>query len=210
MNFIFELIFGLLFQSQNIKPEPPARGFFPIAEASALSDRELKESIIRTVSRETDFDAQIVFNVIDSETGGTWDCTLKGKAGELGCLQIITKYHNVDPLNFESAVRYFVENYNHNKEWWTSCSCVKTARVLGLAVPANTNAEDLIPNSTPYVGGGVLINSRGIRHLSVIQAITEDGFFIKEGNYEACKIGERFLNFNDNSIIGFYNPLLPR
>lgn len=155
-----------------------------------------------------DFDQQIVINVINAETGGTWDCTLKGRDGELGCLQIIPKYHpNVDPMDFEASVRYFITAYKAgNGYWWTSCSCSKSAS-LTAKVPI-LNAEDYPINST-LQEGKLAVLRYGSQYHVVSYKITPTGLLARlEGNWKPCLLKDRLITWEelDRNLIGFYSP----
>lgn len=82
---------------------------------------ETKEQVVQRVARETGFSANIIKTVIQRESN--WDCTAVGKAGEIGCLQIMPWFHpNVDPMNFEDSVRYFISESKAGRCWqWTTC-----------------------------------------------------------------------------------------
>lgn len=175
----------------------------PVHTAQAYYREETKQEIVDRVARETDFDAQIIRNVIDSETGRTWDCTLKGKDGEIGCLQIIQKFHpNVDPTDFEASVRYFVSEYQAGMGYaWVGCNCYSYATLYGTKLPP---ARDIRPNSSP-LPGTIVIMQYAEKHYAIIEKLTEEGMWVKEANYEPCKIAPRFIKWNDPAIVGFYS-----
>ena len=87
------------------------------------------------------------------------------------------------------------------------CSCIRTARDLGLDIPYNTNAKDIKPNTHIAIGVGVLFND-GDGHIAIVISIRENGFWIKEGDYKNCKITERFIEWTDDKLLGFYDPKL--
>lgn len=152
-----------------------------------------------------DFDSQIVRNVIDSETGRTWDCTLKGKAGELGCYQIIPKYHDVDPLDFEASTRYFITAYKGGYGyWWSGCNCYGYLTTVTRMPPT----REIIANATLQVGA-IAIFAYPTRHYARIEKLTDTGFVVKEANKEPCKISQRNVQWNDPKLVGFYSPPTP-
>jgi hypothetical protein len=60
------------------------------------------------------------------------------------------------------------------------------------------------PNTTEVsVGTGILF-SEVEGHIAVITSITDTGYWVKEGDYIDCEITERFVEFDDYRIIGFY------
>lgn len=175
---------------------------YAIEQTVEVKAPETMHQIIERVSTELEFDKDIVHAVIDTETGHTWDCTLVGQAGEEGCYQIIRKYHDVDPLNFEEATRYFINQYKEGREYlWTGCSCTSTARVLGAKLPRG-NAIDLIPNIDIPVVGGVVVFDYG--HVAYVEKVTPEGIYVREGNYEKCRITRRLLEWNRTDVKGYY------
>jgi hypothetical protein len=156
-----------------------------------------------------DFDAQIVRNVIDVETGRTWDCTLKGKDGEIGCLQIIPKYHpEVDPTDFEASVRYFISEYQAGRGWqWTSCSCVQSARLTVPNLPRGS-ADTYKPNTTMDMGKIAILDYNGTKHVTAYKVVPTGILTLSEGNYEPCLIQDRLIPWEEvnDHLIGFYRP----
>ena len=86
----------------------------------------------------------------------------------------------------------------------TPCSCIHTARQLGVNIPLGTNAEDIEATSTPYVGALALFKySNGVSHVGVIIAIVEEGFYIDEGNFRRCEYTRRYIEWDDPFLVGF-------
>lgn len=173
------------------------------------STPETPEEILSRVTKETNFDPQIVRNVIDTETGGTWDCTLKGEDGEEGCFQIIKEYHpEVDPLDFEASMRYFIAEYKAGRETaWVGCSCVASARLSVPMLPRGP-AGGVIPNSTMERGKIAILDYNGIRHI-VAYKLTPTGLLaLSEGNYEPCLIRDRLIPWEEvnKHLVGFSDP----
>lgn len=160
---------------------------------------------------ENDISSRVVFNVINAETGGTWDCSKIGKSGEIGCLQIIPKFHpNVDPTNFEESVRYFISEYKEGRDWqWTGCSCVKTLRARGIKLPPyGVDARDFLPNSNLTDGKVVILKYGKDSHVAEKIKIKNEGLLVFEGNKEPCKMGYRLIPWKEleTTLVGFYNP----
>lgn len=86
-----------------------------------------------------------------------------------------------------------------------ACSCVIFASQF-LDLPKNTDAIDLISNSQPYIGGGILLNYESIGHIAIIIDFKDNGFLVKESNYKECKYTTRLISFDDPAIRGFYTP----
>lgn len=90
---------------------------------------------------------------------------------------------------------------------WQDCSCVIYARKLRLEIPYGTDAEDLIPNSNPVIGGGILL---GMSHVGVILDFVDDGYLMADGweapeNPRECITREIVIPFNSDKIRGFVN-----
>lgn len=86
------------------------------------------------------------------------------------------------------------------------CSCVVYARQRGVAIPYNTDAGDLVPNSPPTPGGLVLLRYPKADHVAVITGFTEHGVMVREGNYKHCKETIREIRFDDRALRGFWTP----
>lgn len=85
------------------------------------------------------------------------------------------------------------------------CSCVLTARYLGVAIPKGNNAWDLEPNSdTPIVGQLVLMSYEKTGHVAVLAEIREDGYLIIEGNFHSCQWNKRIIPKDYYAIKGFW------
>jgi len=85
-------------------------------------------------------------------------------------------------------------------------SCVLTARWLGLDLPRG-DAVDLVPNSAPVVGGGLIIKyQEDTAHVAVIKGFDIHGYMVAEGNYKYNEITHRTIPYDDERIIGFYRP----
>jgi len=66
---------------------------------------------------------------------------------------------------------------------------------------------EIIPNSTyPRIGGLAIMQYKD-KHIGVIQEVTEEGFWIKEANYEPYKITKRQIKWNDPHILGYWSKL---
>jgi len=85
-----------------------------------------------------------------------------------------------------------------------ACSCVKTARSLGVDIPYNTNAEDIKEGANPVVGGLALFRYGSTSHIGVIEETQEKGFWMNEGNFYECEYSRRFILWNDPNLIGFH------
>lgn len=85
-------------------------------------------------------------------------------------------------------------------------SCVLAVRHFGANVPKG-NAIDLPTGNTPTVGGVIKFSyGSGVEehHLSYIQAILKTGMWVQECNRTYGVCGERFVEFSDPAILGFW------
>jgi hypothetical protein len=46
----------------------------------------------------------------------------------------------------------------------------------------------------------------GISHVALVTELSINGFWVREANYRAGKIGVRFVPYNDYSIVSFFEP----
>jgi len=96
------------------------------------------------------------------------------------------------------------------KEYSIYCSCIKTARAEGVAIPYNTDAAELPANSVPTVSGLVLISYPNIEHVAKILGFTTDGSGIEiveglELPDGTCIKRFRTISFNYEYIRGFWH-----
>lgn len=149
-----------------------------------------------------------LFNLIDQESG--WNPNITSKDGnDRGLLQISRIYFPAvsdaeayDPLfSLDFAAKEIAQG---NAYLWTSCSCVKSARLLGLKFPFINSPADLSPNATPQVGGAVILKYGSVWHMAVITKLDTTGMQVIEGNFEPCKITRRTISYQDMHIVGFY------
>lgn len=148
--------------------------------------------------------------IIDTETGGTWDPSrVNHETGDYGLVQInlryspdVTKEQALDP---DFALNYLAKEIKAGHESrWVGCSCVQTAKALGVPLPKG-DAEDLIPNSDyPHVGGVVKIKYGNVYHVAVIKKVTEKGLEVRGGNKVHCRITNDFIALNDPRILGYW------
>ena len=85
------------------------------------------------------------------------------------------------------------------------CSCIQTARLAGVKIPAKTDAEHIEKNSYPVIGGLILFYYPTTRtyHAAVIKEFKEKGFWVYEGNFKPCEADYRLVSYNDKFITGF-------
>lgn len=65
--------------------------------------------------------------------------------------------------------------------------------------------SSFVPNSEP-VKGAVAIEWFGdIKHVSIVQYVSEEGVLVSETNYQRCQYTERFIPFDSPRLAGFYH-----
>ena len=85
------------------------------------------------------------------------------------------------------------------------CSCITGLRSFGVLLPPKpVNAEDLESNTTPHNGAIILFSYPNSFHAALITFVFPGGVLIEETNYNKCKYSERFVEWNDPYIRGFY------
>lgn len=124
----------------------------------------------------------------------------------------------VEQVATTTSLTHEDEKVEHEEEEvadYVACSCVKTAKIkYGVNIPPAHNAWDLSPNSdVPVVGQLVLMQYPTIGHVAVLEAITDDGYLISEGNYKSCQYTTRVIPKDYYALLGFwteenyYNPV---
>ena len=101
----------------------------------------------------------------------------------------------------EEILEEYVEKIDYDSYL---CFCLRASRVFGAKLPF-VDAKDLKRNSVPTEGGVVILKYGSVYHTAYIQFILKNGMWLKEGNFIGkCKYSERYLDFTDSAIIGFY------
>ena len=87
------------------------------------------------------------------------------------------------------------------------CSCMHGLATKGIFLKGN--AKDQIPNSTPVIGGVVILKYyKDVGHVALIQKFTEKGMIVWETNYRPCQATTREILWSDIHIVGFIDPKL--
>lgn len=90
------------------------------------------------------------------------------------------------------------------------CSCVKFVRSLGVEVPhIDAKWFGTFPHMIPKLNGLVIFkygDSTDQYHIAYIDELGEDSFHIKEANYIPCKFSERWIPYDSDKILSFWNP----
>src|SRR3990167_3421056 len=193
-----------------------------------------KESIIETIPAIIDrigleysaTTTEIVHKIAWAESNYRNVCNTKGCLYGIGVMQIVQSTFDEqcdgDVYKEEDNIRCGFKMVANEDYWrwkqsaggWipklgedtipATCSCVKTARNLGANIPYGVDAGDLKANAHPGLGALALFRYSSGAHVAVITEIQEDGFFVKEGNFELCKLTCRFIQWNDLNLVGFW------
>lgn len=184
----------------------------PVQAQRALADSNTEESLqnlAKRIAKSEGVDYGTIEAIVFSES--RWDPKAVGDHGHAhGLAQINDLYHPDITLEEaespEFALRFIAQIVKDHEEWkyFTSCSCVACARVMGANVKGN--AIDLVPDSLP-VQGGVIIFKYGEKpedyHVAYIAQLFTNGMNIRECNKEKCRYTERFVSFYDPFILGY-------
>jgi len=85
-----------------------------------------------------------------------------------------------------TTTRTYVENL---------CQCVTYARNQGLDLPRVKKADDLVSNTYPFIGAGVLFDSN---HIGVLRAFIEGGIRVESGNCDnRCRVCVKDYKWED-------------
>ncbi len=87
---------------------------------------------------------------------------------------------------------------------WTCGNCYSYALTQLGKLP---KMKALTPNSdVPRVGGLVIMDYNGKKHVAVVIKVLEEGIQVKECNYIAYSCGERLIKWDDKHLIGYWHP----
>lgn len=144
-----------------------------------------------------DFQRGTILQITNTKTGDAVNCRVNDFVENPGVIVDLSSFaFSKIAKHYLGVVPVEVENIG--------CSCIKTARHFGAKIDWGVNAKDLKPNSTPEIGALALFAYEGIDHVALITKIEANGFWVKEGNFKECEIGERFVWWIDPFIRGFY------
>lgn len=198
------LLIGLATPSSALSPQ--------IVEAAPIEihDVTLQEKAVN-IATAFGISTSTFSNIIQGESN--WDNNAVGKLGELGLFQILPSAHpdltKEQMLDIDFELNWAANEIKQGREWqWTECSCIKTARAMGVQLPKVADASELQSNSPPRIGGAVLFHYKAVDHVAYIKSFTADGtgMIVVEGNFEHCKIDTRFVSWNDPFIKGYWAP----
>lgn len=139
-----------------------------------------------------------------------WNPNARGDSGHArGLVQIhdvffpdVTDEQAFDPgfsLNF--AAKAIKEGWEHR---WSVCNCYSLvkSKIGHLPLMAGIQPSGL----PPEIGGVAIFNYNGVKHVALEVAFEETGFWVFESNYEPCKVGKRFVRFDDPHFVGTWFP----
>jgi hypothetical protein len=91
-----------------------------------------------------------------------------------------------------------------NGEGWkfTPGNCYAFATAMLGKLP---KMAEITPNSDYPRVGGLAIMQYSDKHIGVVTSVTDEGFWIKEANYEPFKITKRLIKWNDSHIRGYWS-----
>lgn len=156
------------------------------------------------IAVEYDVPYETLDNLITSES--SWNPNATSTTGDYGLVQInlashpsVAKDQALDPV---FALRFAAKALKDDKaDMWVACNCFQFSKVLVGPLEWPVRA-----NSAPTVGSIAIFDYKGVPHFGVVQELKVDGFTIRESNFEPCKIGKRFIGWNDSALRGFHTP----
>lgn len=177
----------------------------PVAPIEA--PEETIEGKISRISLEEGVSSTTVYNALSSESN--LDPAVRGDHGcSLGLAQInlcarptVATSSALDP---DFAIRYFAQALAKGKEdAWSVCNCY--SYVKGNYISNLPKMADIVPNDAPRVGGLIILNYHGVKHIAYITKVDEDGVNVREANYTKCLTGSRKILFTDVHLQGFWS-----
>ena len=113
----------------------------------------------------------------------------------------ITDEQAFDP---EFSLHFAAQKISESKgDIWVAGNCYLFVKALLGKIP---RMSEINPNTEiPRVGDVAIFYYKGKKHIAVEDEILEDGFFVRESNYEPYKIGRRFIKWNDPAFAGFHS-----
>lgn len=103
-------------------------------------------------------------------------------------MPLVTDEQALDP---EFALRFAAKAIKEGKESrWVACNCY-------LLTLARTGIGSVTQKTAPRKGVVAVMDYDGIPHRAEVLETQFDGFLGFESNYEPCKIGKRFIRWDD-------------
>jgi surface antigen len=176
------------------------------AEVIQETPEESIEDKAKTIAEAYGVSFDIMNKIIENESKWNPDA-IGDNDNSYGLIQIHLPSHpeitKEQALNPEFALDFLAKEIKAGREWqWTSCNCYSVAMNKLGKLPKMAN---IVSNSNyPRVGGLIIFNYSGLKHIAVIESVEDDGIHVLEGNYKKCEIGRRVVKFDDHSIIGYW------
>lgn len=85
------------------------------------------------------------------------------------------------------------------------CSCIETLRAIGIPIPPHTDADELIPNTAPFVGAVALFSYPKGNHATLVRKAELNGFWAYGGNFKNCEKEDRFVRWDDPRLKGYWS-----
>lgn len=157
-----------------------------------------------------------LFNLVKSESEWNPDAD---NGHDRGLVQISRKWFPFisDTQAFDPAfaLDFAASKIADGEEYlWTVCSCTKYAHVLQPAFPIQ-NADTVVPNSlTPNIGSVAVFRYKsGKSHVGVVDIVQPNvvqptRFHMKQSNYKPCLTDGMWVDIQDPSLVGFWDPYL--
>ena len=166
---------------------------------------ETLEQKIDRIATEHEIATTTLYNLAKSESSlGTQRIGDDGKS--CGVIHFHKDYYpeeNSRCDNDEYILNRAAEMIVDGEGWkFTPGNCYSLAKVLVAGLP---RMIDIIPNTTvPRIGEVAIFDYDGKKHIGVEDEILENGFWVREANYEPFKIGRRFIEWDDPAFVGFF------
>jgi hypothetical protein len=88
---------------------------------------------------------------------------------------------------------------------FTPCNCYQFVKIFVGNLP---RMKEIMSNSrVPRVGGLIILDYNGLKHIAYLVKVSKDGIHVKEANFTPCLAAERLIDFTDKAIVGFYSML---
>ena len=111
----------------------------------------------------------------------------------------VTDEQAFDP---EFGMRFAAQTIKEGREWseYVVCNCYLLAKTRFPNIP---RMSEILPNSTPTVGGIVIFYYGKVKHVAIIEKFFANGFTVLETNFKPCLTDTRFVDWNDPAIHGY-------
>lgn len=166
------------------------------------------EALISDVSAEYGISSTTLYNLAYSESRLNPDPPGHNDGGRAaGIVQIhydvwgFTREQVLDP---EFSLRFAAEHIKKGDawKWWTPMNCY-TYLAQFVTLP---KMKDIVPTSILTDTKVAIFDYHGLKHIALVTSTEQNGFWVKEANYVAGKIGERFVKWGDKSLTGYWSP----